>query len=362
MPPIMRAPLTYFLLRRKIFTAVQQGNCCGFPKFTAIELSMTRFLPDRFVFLLLSALALAWLLPVRGSALAAAQDMIVVGIFLLFFLHGLRLPRSEVLKAVRGWRLQAAMLGFCFVVMPLAGWGLASLASAALPAALMAGIIYVAILPSTVQSAISYASIGGGNVAASVVGAALSNLAGIFLTPLLAALLIGGAGDAGLDSNVITKIATMLLLPFALGQLAQHWLGEWAAQQKQLLGLFDRGVILLAVYIAFAGAITSGALVRLDGEMMIALLLALTILLAFAFSGAMILGGILGLTRGDRVSLIFAGAHKSIATGAPMAAILFGADAGLIMLPAILYHIAQLLLSAPLAAQMSKSGRLAKGS
>jgi solute carrier family 10 (sodium/bile acid cotransporter), member 7 len=336
------------------FTAVQQGNCCATGKIAALARFMTRLFPDRFVFFLIGALALAWLLPVRGAALDVAQNIIMVGIFLLFFLHGLRLPRSEVIKAVRGWRLQGAMLAFCFVIMPLLGWGLASLASAALPAALMAGIIYVAILPSTVQSAISYASIGGGNVAASVVGAALSNLAGIALTPLLAALLIGGAGHAGLDSNVVTKIATMLLLPFALGQFMQAWLGGWAQNQKQLLGLFDKSVILLAVYIAFAGAITSGALAQLGGEVMIALVFALLILLAFAFTGAMMLGGICGFSRADRISLLFAGAHKSIATGAPMAAILFGADAGLIILPAILYHIAQLLLSAPLAARLAK--------
>jgi solute carrier family 10 (sodium/bile acid cotransporter), member 7 len=364
MPPVMRAPLTYFLPQCKIFTAqiltgqiftgVQQGNCCDLSKIAAIALSMTRLFPDRFVLMLLSALALAMLLPVRGSALALAQNIIVVGIFLLFFLHGLRLPRSDVLIAAKGWRLQGAMLVFTFVLMPLAGWGLAYLASAALPAALIAGIIYLAILPSTVQSAVSYAAIGGGNVAASVVGAALSNLAGIALTPLLAALLIGGAGHAGLDSNVVTKIATMLLLPFALGQLTQGWLGGWARKQKQLLGLFDRGVILLAVYIAFAGSITSGALAQLEGEMMIALILALLIFLAFAFAGAMILGGILGFARADRISLLFAGAHKSIATGAPMAAILFGADAGLVILPAIIYHISQLLLSAPLASRLAK--------
>ncbi len=315
---------------------------------------LLRLIPDRFILMLLLALALAWILPVRGAALAAAQSVIFVCIFLLFFLHGLRLPRKEVAMATRSFRLQGAMLAVCFVLMPLAGWILAKLAAPALPAALAAGIIYLAVLPSTVQSAISYSSIGGGNVAASVVGAALSNLAGILLTPLLAALLIGGASGAAMDSNVVIKIATMLLLPFALGQLAQHWLGNWAAGQKALLSIFDRAVILLAVYISFAGALVSGALADLDGMVLTALVFALAMLLTFAFGCSMLLGGILGLTRPDRISLIFAGAHKSIATGAPMAALLFGNQAGLIILPAILYHIAQLILSAPLAARMAR--------
>jgi solute carrier family 10 (sodium/bile acid cotransporter), member 7 len=318
---------------------------------------MTCFIPDRFVLMLLGVLALGWVLPVRGSALAFAQNAIFIGIFLLFFLHGLRLPRSEVAKAAKGWRVQGAMLGFSFVVMPFAGWALVHLAApflpGTLPTPLIAGILYLAVLPSTVQSAISYASLGHGNVATSVVGAALSNLAGIVLTPALVALLIGAVAGVDMGSGVVIKIATMLLLPFALGQAAQRFLGAWAQGQKALLSLFDRGVILLAVYIAFAGAVSSGALLTLDSRALMLLCAALLVLLAFAFCGAWGLGGVLGLNRADRVSLLFAGAHKSIATGAPMAAILFGADAGLVILPAILYHMMQLLVSAPVATRLA---------
>jgi solute carrier family 10 (sodium/bile acid cotransporter), member 7 len=316
---------------------------------------MTHLIPDRFVLVLLCALLLGWMLPVRGSALSFAQNVIFIGIFALFFLHGLRLPRSEVAKAAKGWRVQGAMLGFSFGVMPLAGWVLAHVSAPFLPSPLMAGILYLTVLPSTVQSAISYASLGGGNVATSVVGAALSNLAGIILTPALVALLVGAVAGVDMGSGLVIKIATMLLLPFALGQAAQHWLGSWAQGQKALLSLFDRGVILLAVYIAFAGAVSSGALLALDGSVLAILLAALLILLAFAFGGAWGLGALFGLARADRVSLLFAGAHKSIATGAPMAAILFGADAGLVILPAIVYHMMQLLVSAPVAGRLKNA-------
>jgi sodium/bile acid cotransporter 7 len=315
---------------------------------------MARLIPDRFVLMILAALLLGWLLPVRGSALSIAQDVIFVGVFLLFFLHGLRLPHADVANTLRSWRVQGAILGFTFLAMPAAGWLLAHAAAPFLPAALAAGLIYVAILPSTVQSAISYSSIGGGNVAASVVAAAFSNLVGIVLTPLLAALLLNRAGGAGLDSGVVIKIATMLLLPFALGQLAQRWLAAWAARQRALLSFFDRGIILLAVYIAFAGAVASGALSQLDARTLLTLAVLLALLLAFAFGGTFVLGRACGFERANRVSLIFAGAHKSIATGAPMAAILFGADAGVIVLPAVIYHMAQLILSAPLSARLAK--------
>ncbi len=317
---------------------------------------MTRFAPDRFVLMLLCTLALGWLLPVRGQALAVAQDAIFIGIFLLFFLHGLRLPRAEVVKAAKSWRVQGAILVFGFGAMPVAGLVLAKIAAPLLPAPLVVGIIYLSVLPSTVQSAISYASLGGGNVATSVLGSALSNLAGIFLTSGLLALLLDSGSGVTIGGAVLIRIVTILLLPFSLGQMAQHWLGAWALKQKTLLSTFDRGVILLAVYIAFAGAVSSGALAVLDGEVFVVLILTLLVLLTFAFAGAWGFGGLMGFNRPDRISLLFTAAHKSIATGAPMAAILFGKDAGIVILPAILYHMAQLLLSAPVAGRLAKAG------
>lgn len=325
-------------------------------KISAIKPSMLgRLFPDRFVLLLLLAVCAGWLLPVAGQGLAIAQSISFASIFALFFLHGLRLPRHEVVNAAKAMKVQASMLGFCFVAMPLAGLLIYYSAGSMLPAALAAGLVYCAMLPSTVQSAISYSSMAGGNVAASVVGAALSNLAAIVVTPLLAALLLGGAAGFALGGDTIIRIASMLLLPFVLGQLAQAWLGAWAVRQKAVLSFFDRLVILIAVYVAFAGAVSAGSLSSLNVETIALLSVLLAVLLGFAFAGAWTLGGLIGLARPDRISLTFAGAQKSIATGAPMAAILFGADAGLILLPAILYHMAQLLLSAPVAARLAKA-------
>lgn len=316
---------------------------------------MTRLILDRFVLMLLGAVVLGWLLPISGRGLPLAQNIAFIGIFALFFLHGLKLPRKEVRAALKGWRLQGAMLAFTFIVMPFMGWAIAWGAASVLPAALAAGLIYTAILPSTVQSAISYASLGKGNVAASVVGAALSNLVGILATPALFAVLLGAASGSALSGDTVVRIATMLLLPFVLGQAAQRWLGAWAARQKALLNWFDRGVILLAVYVAFSAAVTGGALAVVNAGSLALLLMFAAVFLALSFAAAWGVGRALDLPHPDRVSLLFAGAHKSIATGAPMAALLFPADiAGLMILPAILYHQLQLIASAPIAARLAK--------
>ena len=316
---------------------------------------MSGLIPDRFVLMLLGAVLLGWLLPVSGVGLAVAQNVSFAGIFALFFLHGLKLPRDELYRAAKGWRLQAAMLAFTFAVMPLAGLAVSKAAAFWVPPLLAAGLLYAAILPSTVQSAISYSSLGKGNVAASVVGAAVSNLVGIVATPVLFALLLGGVAGNGLGGDVLIKIMTMLLLPFALGQAAQRWLGAWAAREKRLLSFFDRGVIVVAVYVAFSAAVSSGALAKVGAEDLLELLAAAAALLAFAFAAAWLAGRVMKLNHSDRVSLLFAGAHKSLATGAPMAALLFPADiAGVMILPAIFYHQLQLIASAPLAARLAK--------
>ncbi len=313
---------------------------------------IARLIPDRFVLMLLGAMALGWLLPVSGQGLEIAQYISSASIFFLFFLHGLRLPHAEVVKAARSWKLQGAMLAFSFVAMPLAALVVAKSVGVLFPTALITGLLYCAMLPSTVQSAISYSSIAGGNVAASVVGAAVSNLAAIVVTPLLVAVVIGAASGVSLGNDTVFRIASLLLLPFALGQFAQGQLGAWALRQKALLSFFDRLVIVIAVYVAFAAAVASGSLSFLTPANFALLLAAVAFLMLFAFGAATGLGDTLKLERADRITLLFAGAHKSIATGAPMAAILFGSNAGLILLPTIVYHIAQLVVSAPLAQRL----------
>ncbi|GGB50429.1 bile acid:sodium symporter family protein [Blastomonas aquatica] len=316
----------------------------------------SRLVPDQFVLVLLLTVAVAAVLPVTGAAAVYAGHAVSVAIFLLFFLHGLRLPRAEVLVAMRNWRLQSLIFAFVFAFMPLVGLAGVSLQGGILPDGLVVGLLFLGILPSTVQSAISYSSLAGGNIAASVMASALLNLAGILMTPLLVALIIGADGGAAIGGDTILRIVAILLLPFTLGQLAQGWLGPWAVRHKPLLTVLDRTAIALAVYVAFSSAVAGGQMQALDWGILGVLSAIIAGMLAVAMLAAWALGGLMSLPRADRISLLFAGSHKSIATGAPLAAILFaGPQAGLVILPALLYHQLQLIVSAPLASRLAKS-------
>ena len=194
-----------------------------------------------------------------------------------------------------------------------------------------------------------------GSLSLVLVAAALSNIAGVVLTPLIVAG-VASASGAGVGLGSIGKIAGLLLLPFILGQIAHGWYGGWAERHKLWIGRMDRLTIILAVYVAFSAAVVDGLWHRLSGGQFGVLLLVVLVLLGFAFGSTWWLGGALGFKRADRITLLYSGSHKTLATGAPMARILFpGAEAGLIIIPLMLYHQLQLIISAWLAARLTRS-------
>ncbi|MFZ5725840.1 MAG: bile acid:sodium symporter family protein [Pseudomonadota bacterium] len=318
---------------------------------------LDRIFPDRFVPLLLGTILLASLLPVRGAAVPAAEAFSTAAVVLLFFLNGVRLPRDEVLHGVRNWKLQGAALLFCFGAMALLGLAAQAALAPLLPTTLALGFLFLGVLPSTVQSATAATSMAGGNVAASVVAAALLNLIGVALSPLLLALLAGSAG--AIQGAAVLRIVSVLLLPFLIGQLAQRWLRPWALAHRGLATAMDRTAIAIAVYVAFSAAVVAGIWDQLD-EREIAVILAVTaLMLALSFGGAWALGGLLRLARPDRITLLFAGAQKSIAVGAPLAATLFPpAIAGMVLVPILVYHMAQLIVSAWIAPGLKRTGQV----
>lgn len=316
---------------------------------------LSRLIPDKFILLLLATIGVATLFPAQGRGLSVVSTIANIAIFSLFFFHGLRLSHEAVWAGLKHWRLQLAVLVFGFGALPLLGLSVSVLAPDFLSAELWLGVLFLCVLPSTVQSAIAASSMAQGNVAASVIAAALSNLSGVILTPLIFAALaqVGGAGG---DLSTIGRIAGLLLLPFALGQVARFWLAAWAERHRVWIGRLDRTTILITVYVAFSAAVVDGLWAQLDGAEMLRLLAVVCVLLSLAMGGAWALGGALGLAREDRITLLFSGAQKSLATGAPMARILFpAAQAGMIVIPLMLYHQLQLTVSAWIAARLARN-------
>ena len=204
------------------------------------------------------------------------------------------------------------------------------------------------------QSATAYSSLAGGNVASSVIAAALLNLMAVFVSAPLFSLLAGGAAG-GLAGATLAKVMGLMLLPFVLGQVMQQRLGKWVKTNKAATTFLERGTIALAVYTAFSGAVSEGVWQRVGLADWALLAGACMIMLAIGYGGTWLLGKALGLDRGDRIAMLFAGAQKSIAMGAPLAMVMFPpALAGVLLLPLMAYHLAQMIVAAPIAGQLAK--------
>lgn len=309
---------------------------------------------DPMVRLLAVAILLASFLPVHGQGRPVAQIVSNAAVFLLFFLNGVRLSREDVLRGMRNWRFLLPLAAWVFLAMAAGGWLLFHAAAQFLPPLVALGFLYLGTLPSTVQSATAYSSLAGGNVASSVVAAAVLNILGVFLTAPLFAFM-AGKSDVAMGSDGLLKVVTILLLPFVLGQFSQHWTRDWALGHKMLVSWVDRFSIAIAVYVAFSGAVEQGIWTRLSLDDWGMLSLGVGLMLLFGFGGSWIAGSALRLDRGDHIAFLYAGAHKSIAMGAPLAAVLFKPSvAGILLLPALAYHLTQLVLSAPLAARLHR--------
>jgi sodium/bile acid cotransporter 7 len=309
---------------------------------------------DFFSMALIGTVALAAVLPVYGSIAVAVAYITKVAIALLFFLHGIRLPREAILQGLRQWRLQLLVLLLTFALFPLIGLLLGLLPSDLLPQGIYVGILYLCMLPSTVQSSIAFTSIARGNVAAAICAATISNVVGMALTPVLVTVLMG-RGDTQMSGDAAVAIAFQLALPFLAGQVLRPWLFEWSQRRRELLSLTDRSSILLVVYGAFSEAIVSGIFGTVslpDLGLLMALLIAI---LATVMAFTRFCSRKLKFAPEDEIAAFFCGSKKSLASGVPMARILFsGPTVGLTLVPLMLFHQLQLMVCAVIARKYSE--------
>ena len=142
---------------------------------------MLRFLRtwiDPFVVALLATLALGLLVPFPKAVLDVVSGAGDVAVTVLFLVYGMRLSTTEVVAGLRNVRLQGAILAATYLLFPAIGLLVHAVATPWLGTALAAGLLYLTLLPSTVQSSVAFTSIARGNVAGAICAATVSNVAG----------------------------------------------------------------------------------------------------------------------------------------------------------------------------------------
>ena len=322
---------------------------------------LKRVVTDWFLCGMLLATILAYFFPhfgARGGAMHA-EVVINVGVFLVFFLHGVNLSSEQIRHGLKNWRLHMMVQGFTFVVFPLIWLVCDRLLASHVPALLMLGFFYLCALPSTISSSVALTGSANGNVPAAILNASLSSVLGIFITPWLVSLVVGsGAGGIDLGSTLV-DLCAMLLLPLILGQLVRPLLGRFFARYKRYTNIVDKLVILLLVYSAFCGSMVSGLWQQQGQVVIVTAFVGVALLLAVILTLTTRTARGLGFNHADEVAAVFCATKKSLAAGAPMAALIFGNNPGLglILLPIMIYHPLQLVVCSVMAESYAQRNR-----
>jgi sodium/bile acid cotransporter 7 len=313
------------------------------------------FLPDDFTLMLVATVVLASVVPAQGIVAQFFDASTTVAIGLLFFLHGAKLSRDAIRAGVTHWRLHLLVFACTFAMFPLLGLALRPVLQPLVTPALYTGVLFLCVLPATVQSSIAFTAMARGNVPAAVCSASASTMLGVVVSPLLAGLLVVPHGSSATSFDSIGRILLQLMLPFVVGHLARPWIGAWVAHHRPVLGLVDRGSILLVVYTAFSAAVIEGLWKQVPWQALAGLLAVCAVLLGSALALTGWLARRFGFGKADEITIVFCGSKKSLASGIPMAKVLFASHAvGAIVLPVMLFHQMQLMVCAVLAQRYAR--------
>jgi solute carrier family 10 (sodium/bile acid cotransporter), member 7 len=303
---------------------------------------------DKFLAAILLTVAFATVMPARGETAVAFGWLTEAAIALLFFMHGAKLSPEVALLGARHWRLHVMVFLSTFALFPLLGISARFLAPNFLPEPLWAGVILLTALPSTVQASIAFTSVAGGNVPAALCSASASNLLGVFLTPLIAGFLLTRHG-IDISARSVLAIVVQLLVPFVAGQLLRPWIGAYVTRHARALKSVDYGSILLIVYSAFSHGVVDGIWHQIDAGYLFKVALVDVALLAAVITILTFASRQLGFSRADEITIVFCGSKKSLASGLPIATLLFAGHVGLVIIPLMLFHQIQLMVCASLA-------------
>lgn len=317
---------------------------------------LTHIKIDQFLLLLISIVTIASFFPCYGDGKLFFDRLSVFAIALLFFMHGAKLSVSTMFQALLHWRLHLTIFAITFILFPLFGVVIQFLPLSFLPKDVMIGILFLCTLPATVQSSIAFTSMAKGNVPAAICSASASTILGVFITPMLITFLIDedkGNSMPLLDS--IESIVLKLVVPFFAGMIARVIIGKWVDRHKSMINKVDRSSILIVVYVAFSEAVTNHIWAQIDLlSLLFIVILSLILLLLVIFLTTQIAHW-LKFNKEDEITLVFCGSKKSLASGIPMASLLFSASSvGIILLPLMIFHQIQLMVCSVLAAKYAK--------
>jgi solute carrier family 10 (sodium/bile acid cotransporter), member 7 len=313
---------------------------------------------DWFLIGMVAAVVLARAFPGPGAHGGWLQPELLnkAGVALIFFLHGVALSFAALKAGTLRWPVHLVVQGATFLLFPVLGIVLLAFTGSWMSAELALGFFFLCALPSTVSSSVAMTAAARGSVPVAVFNATLSSLIGVVVTPLWMSWRLHTEGEGLPLGKVIVDLLLWLVLPLVLGQLARPWLAEWAKRNKPFIHVVDRVTILVIIYTSFCDSIIRGVW---SGQGVRAVLTAVAGALVLFYVVMFIVERVCklaGFNTPERIAAVFCGSKKTIASGVPMAQLIFGADPrlGIILLPLMIYHPLQLVICGVLAGRWAR--------
>ncbi|WP_084539784.1 bile acid:sodium symporter family protein [Azorhizobium doebereinerae] len=308
----------------------------------------SRFKLDPFVIALaLTVLAaIAWPTPGVTDGPLHADKAASYGVAFIFVLYGLSLAPEHLWKSAGRWRVHLVVQASTFVLFPVVVLAAHPLLVRIMPQEMVTGFFFLAALPSTVSSSVAMTSLARGNVPVAIFNASISSLIGVFVTPLLMAWYMHATGSQMDLKDVIIKLVLLVMLPVGIGQMLRPVAAEFVARHKTMARIADRAVILAIVYNSFCDSVAGGVWSKHDPRLIVEMLVGVVVLFFVVYGLVAVICRLVGFNPSDRIAVLFCGSKKSLATGLPMARVIFGSQAelSLIIAPVMLFHFIQLVI------------------
>lgn len=308
-----------------------------------------------FLFFLAAVLLAAWRYPFSESEIWSAEALKHGCIIGIFFIGGLTLPSRGIGRSLLQWKLHLYIQGFSLAFIPLCFWlqdrGLAWMSYDPL---LRQGLIILACVPVTVTSGVALTRMAGGNEAGALCNAALGNLLGVVLTPLLIYGMLGRAGELEYAS-VVQSLGLKVLLPLLLGQAVQFLLTVPGQRRGRILGVLSQLLLLLMLYLVFSKSLHQEWSLPMVNLLWLLLLLTVdhVLILWASWQGSGL--KLWGFSREDRLAAVLVGSQKTMALGIPLISVIYAGvpGVGFLAVPLLCYHALQLLVDGVLASAVA---------
>lgn len=299
---------------------------------------------------LVAAVVLGFATPGLGNTLNPAGASTRLMVVALFFIAGFTLPSERIRSGLAHYRLHVYLQVFVFVIVPLYFLLTARFFSTYLDGFLVYGLYALAVLPTTVSTCVVFTQATGGNTVGALFNAALANVAGIFVSPLLLSLFLAGstaALPAGEMLGTLQSLVLSMLLPVVAGQIVHVRFRELAHRKRAIFSNTSSALILIIVYITISSTADNPEFLGMLSQLPVpfAFLAATHILLvAAAFYGARVFR----FSLADQICAMYVGPQKTMAMGVPLLSVYFAGSPDILavaLLPLLFYHPFQLLIA-----------------